>query len=183
MSGPKSITGHPFYIQPWITDLCTVPIGSLNFCSHEVEAVLLNHTPEMLILLLTPVLFCFVLLIFVTESLLWRMKEITESVPFFIHLWLTWFLLLVTSLKPGQKSSLWRGWDREYPVLVFKLLVLEMPWSFLLCHILCICPFFSLYFLKMPFLNKRFCFCSYIQVFPPFPLKCNDATALSEKQG
>lgn len=29
-----------------------------------------------------------------------------------------------------------------------------MPWSFLLCHTLCICPFFSLYFFKMPFLNS-----------------------------
>lgn len=64
----KSIIGHAFAFS--LELLCTVPLGSLNFCLHDVEAVLLNHAPEMPILPLTPVVFCLVLLIFVAESLL-----------------------------------------------------------------------------------------------------------------
>lgn len=75
------------------------------------------------------------------------------------------------------------GWSREYPVLVLKSHVLEMLWSFLLCHILCICPFFSLHFCRMPFLSTQFYLYSFIQVSPPCPLNYNDVTALSEKWG
>lgn len=49
---------------------------------------------------------------------------------FFFHLWFTRVLVLMMSLKPGQKSSGWVGRAREYLVLVFKSLTLEILWSF-----------------------------------------------------
>lgn len=50
----QSPARHAFYIQTWITAPCTVPEGSLNFCLHEVRAVLLDRTAEMIALVLTP---------------------------------------------------------------------------------------------------------------------------------
>lgn len=106
-------------------------------------------------LTVTPGLFCFALWIFVAESLLWRMKEIRESVPCCSisnsHEFCCWWCL-----SNQDRTAVSGEAEMGYIQCRCKLLLLEVLWIFLPCHILCVCPFFSFYFSKMPLPNKQF---------------------------
>lgn len=192
MSTLPSPARHASYIQTWITAPCAVPVGSLNFCLHEVWVIFIrSHCWNDRLSIDSRFSVCVFGFGFWVNTILWLTHSYKGWKIREIGLFGCWFFspslihrgFGVSDVSNEDRIAVFVGWGREYPVLVLKLRILEMLQSFLLCHILYICPFFSLHFCRMPFLSTQFCLYSFILVSPPCPLNYNDVTALSEKWG